>query len=197
MRVEARIQVPQPGQGLWAAFWLSPLNFSYGGWPLSGEVRTLDSLHASELPCLVCLACFLPFRVLRCSPAVHAFFAWHVCLSVQHSFMMPVFAPACPRSMSWRQSTRWAILPRACTTAANVRALSALLCVLDCSHCHTVSTLCQLLKCGSALVAVAMFAALLACLLSVHGTSKVPLPLLKLLQTQLMWWMPPPASSPT
>ena len=39
LHVEASIQVPQPGQGLWGAFWMLPAELKYGGWPASGEVR--------------------------------------------------------------------------------------------------------------------------------------------------------------
>lgn len=39
IHVEARIQPPSPGQGLWAAFWLAPVDTAgYGLWPSSGEV---------------------------------------------------------------------------------------------------------------------------------------------------------------
>ncbi|EFN50621.1 hypothetical protein CHLNCDRAFT_145185, partial [Chlorella variabilis] len=46
LRVEARIRVPQPGQGIWAAFWLSPPNFAYGGWPLSGEIDVMEAINS-------------------------------------------------------------------------------------------------------------------------------------------------------
>jgi hypothetical protein len=38
VRVEARVQVPGPGQGLMASVWLSPPDYVYGPWPQSGEV---------------------------------------------------------------------------------------------------------------------------------------------------------------
>lgn len=40
VHVEARLQAAGPGQGLWSAFWLAPVDKKYGSeWPLSGEVR--------------------------------------------------------------------------------------------------------------------------------------------------------------
>lgn len=38
VHVEAKVKVPQPGQGLWSSLILSPLQEKYGGWPASGEV---------------------------------------------------------------------------------------------------------------------------------------------------------------
>ena len=77
LRVEARIRVPQPGQGIWAAFWLSPPNFAYGGWPLSGEVRV------PGLPLQTCLL----WRTPRCAAL------WSACLSLRGRLlclMMPL-----------------------------------------------------------------------------------------------------------
>ena len=39
VHVEASVQVPAPGQGLWPAFWMMPAVQEYGNWPASGEVR--------------------------------------------------------------------------------------------------------------------------------------------------------------
>lgn len=40
IHVEARVQAPEAGEGLWPAVWLTPLDGSkYGAWPASGEVR--------------------------------------------------------------------------------------------------------------------------------------------------------------
>jgi beta-glucanase (GH16 family) len=37
IRVEARIAMPNPGAGLWPAFWMLPRELKYGPWPASGE----------------------------------------------------------------------------------------------------------------------------------------------------------------
>lgn len=42
-RIEARIKMPV-GQGLWPAFWMLPEDYSYGGWPLSGEIDITEVL---------------------------------------------------------------------------------------------------------------------------------------------------------
>lgn len=42
-RIEARIKMPI-GQGLWPAFWMLPEDYSYGGWPLSGEIDITEVL---------------------------------------------------------------------------------------------------------------------------------------------------------
>lgn len=39
LHVEARMQLPTPGQGLWPAFWMFPTEPTYGEWAASGEVR--------------------------------------------------------------------------------------------------------------------------------------------------------------
>lgn len=46
LHVEARIQVPSPGQGLWAAFWMSPPSMMYGGWPQSGEIDMMGGINS-------------------------------------------------------------------------------------------------------------------------------------------------------
>lgn len=48
MHVEASIQVPQGGPGLWAALWLQPAEDKYGGWPMSGEVSNAGAWAAME-----------------------------------------------------------------------------------------------------------------------------------------------------
>lgn len=42
-RIEARIKMPI-GQGLWPAFWMLPEDYTYGGWPLSGEIDITEVL---------------------------------------------------------------------------------------------------------------------------------------------------------
>lgn len=42
VHVEASIQVPQGGPGLWAALWLQPAEDKYGGWPMSGEIDIME-----------------------------------------------------------------------------------------------------------------------------------------------------------
>ena len=42
-RIEARIKMPV-GQGLWPAFWMLPEDYSYGRWPLSGEIDITEVL---------------------------------------------------------------------------------------------------------------------------------------------------------
>ncbi len=37
IRVEGRLRLPAPGQGLWPAFWMMPRDSKYGIWPASGE----------------------------------------------------------------------------------------------------------------------------------------------------------------
>jgi beta-glucanase (GH16 family) len=43
VHVEASIQVPTPGQGLWPQFWLAPLEDTYGAWPASGEIDVMQA----------------------------------------------------------------------------------------------------------------------------------------------------------
>jgi beta-glucanase (GH16 family) len=43
LHVEARIEVPPGGPGLWAAFWMQAVDDKYGGWPASGEVSRSGS----------------------------------------------------------------------------------------------------------------------------------------------------------
>ncbi|PSC76960.1 (1-3)-beta-glucanase [Micractinium conductrix] len=38
VHVEARMTAPPGGAGLWAAFWMQPVEEKYGGWPASGEI---------------------------------------------------------------------------------------------------------------------------------------------------------------
>ncbi len=40
-RMEARIKCPG-GRGTWAAFWMLPTDWKYGGWPHSGEVDIME-----------------------------------------------------------------------------------------------------------------------------------------------------------
>ena len=40
-RFEARIRLPE-GQGIWPAFWMLPSEWSYGGWPTSGEIDIME-----------------------------------------------------------------------------------------------------------------------------------------------------------
>ncbi|KAL4855257.1 Protein DETOXIFICATION 1 [Chlorella vulgaris] len=45
VHVEASVQLPAPGQGLWPAFWLLPSVNTYGDWPASGEIDVLESIN--------------------------------------------------------------------------------------------------------------------------------------------------------
>jgi beta-glucanase (GH16 family) len=40
-RFEGMIQVPE-GQGTWPAFWMLPTDWTYGGWPESGEIDIME-----------------------------------------------------------------------------------------------------------------------------------------------------------
>lgn len=40
-RFEVRAKVP-PGKGTWAAAWMLPTDWAYGGWPVSGEIDILE-----------------------------------------------------------------------------------------------------------------------------------------------------------
>jgi len=42
-RFEISARLPR-GQGLWPAFWMSPDDYSYGGWPASGEIDVFEVL---------------------------------------------------------------------------------------------------------------------------------------------------------
>lgn len=44
VHIEARMRLPEPGQGLWPAFWMFPTELTYGKWAASGEVR-----HANDV----------------------------------------------------------------------------------------------------------------------------------------------------
>ena len=46
LTVEARIQAPAPGKGLWGAFWAFPVDAKYGRWPASGQVRHTSNGNA-------------------------------------------------------------------------------------------------------------------------------------------------------
>lgn len=43
-RFEMRAKLPS-GQGSWPAFWMLPSDWSYGGWPLSGEIDILEAIN--------------------------------------------------------------------------------------------------------------------------------------------------------
>ena len=45
VHIEARMQLPQPGQGLWPAFWLFPTDLVYGKWAASGEIDIMESIN--------------------------------------------------------------------------------------------------------------------------------------------------------
>jgi len=47
-RMEARIQVPTGGSGLWPAFWMLGTNIGDVGWPQSGEIDTME--YVSRIP---------------------------------------------------------------------------------------------------------------------------------------------------
>ncbi len=49
-RIEARIKCPV-GRGTWAAFWMLPTDWKYGGWPHSGEVDIME--HVGYEPNMV------------------------------------------------------------------------------------------------------------------------------------------------
>ncbi|MEL6568503.1 MAG: glycoside hydrolase family 16 protein [Pseudomonadota bacterium] len=51
-RISARIQVPS-GQGTWPAFWMMPVEDTYGTWPLSGEIDIMEAIN-QETPCGAC-----------------------------------------------------------------------------------------------------------------------------------------------
>ena len=40
-RFEARMKLPY-GKGMWPAFWMLPTDWSYGGWPQSGEIDIME-----------------------------------------------------------------------------------------------------------------------------------------------------------
>lgn len=42
-RIDVRARLPK-GQGLWPAIWLLPTEWSYGGWPASGEIDIMELL---------------------------------------------------------------------------------------------------------------------------------------------------------
>ncbi len=42
-RIEVKAKLPQ-GRGMWPAIWMLPTTWSYGGWPLSGEIDIMESL---------------------------------------------------------------------------------------------------------------------------------------------------------
>lgn len=46
-RFEARIKCPK-GLGTWAAFWMLPTDWAYGGWPNSGEIDIME--HVGYVP---------------------------------------------------------------------------------------------------------------------------------------------------
>lgn len=42
-RVEVKAKIPD-GRGLWPAIWMLPTDWSYGGWPASGEIDIMESV---------------------------------------------------------------------------------------------------------------------------------------------------------
>jgi beta-glucanase (GH16 family) len=44
IRIEARMKLPDGGNGIWPAFWLMPRDDVYGGWPSSGEIDVLEAV---------------------------------------------------------------------------------------------------------------------------------------------------------
>lgn len=44
-RFEARIKLPQGGQGIWPAFWMMPPDWSTYGWPRCGEMDIMESIN--------------------------------------------------------------------------------------------------------------------------------------------------------
>lgn len=44
-RLEARIQLPQSGPGLWPAFWMLPTGSPYGGWAAGGEIDIMETIN--------------------------------------------------------------------------------------------------------------------------------------------------------
>ena len=48
VHIEARMQLPEPGQGLWPAFWLFPTELTYGKWAASGEIDIMESINDME-----------------------------------------------------------------------------------------------------------------------------------------------------
>ncbi len=47
-RIEARVQVPSGGNGLWPAFWMLGANIDEVGWPQSGEIDIME--YVSRIP---------------------------------------------------------------------------------------------------------------------------------------------------
>ncbi len=43
-RIEIRAKVPE-GQGTWAAAWMLPTDYTYGGWAMSGEIDILETVN--------------------------------------------------------------------------------------------------------------------------------------------------------
>ncbi|KDD76109.1 hypothetical protein H632_c351p0, partial [Helicosporidium sp. ATCC 50920] len=43
--IETSIQAPNPGQGLWPAFWMYPTNNVYGAWAASGEIDIMEMIN--------------------------------------------------------------------------------------------------------------------------------------------------------
>ena len=50
VHIEARVQLPPPGQALWPAFWLFPSELYYGKWAASGEIDVLESVRQGGAP---------------------------------------------------------------------------------------------------------------------------------------------------
>jgi beta-glucanase (GH16 family) len=44
-RLEARIKLPDGGQGIWPAFWMLPTPSTYGGWAASGEIDIMETVN--------------------------------------------------------------------------------------------------------------------------------------------------------
>jgi hypothetical protein len=85
--IEARIQAPAPGKGLWGAFWAFPVNAKHGRWPASGQVRHLTH-GMTAVGCSSCCSFSVYFSSQRTS---------------KHSRLC--LRPDC-RSTSWQHSTR-------------------------------------------------------------------------------------------
>eukprot|EP00887_Chlorella_sp_A99_P003145 scaffold9.g3145.t1 len=65
IHIEASIQVPGAGQGLWPAFWMFPVDLTYGPWPASGEIDIMECINdmaTAAAPHCVRLAALQDFK---------------------------------------------------------------------------------------------------------------------------------------